>query len=158
MWNLDYGLVSGIPDFINWIPVSVEFGFWIRSWDSGFHILDSSQCANCILDSFVGFRIPYTGFQSVCNLDSGFLSGIPDPRYWIPVSVQLRFWIRSWDSGFHILDSSQCATCILDSLVGFWTPYTGSQWVWNLNSGFLSGIPDFRYWIPVTVQLEVWIP
>ena len=110
MWNLDYGLVSGIPDFINWIPVSVEFGFWIRSWDSGFHILDSSQCATWILDSSVGFRIPDTGFQSVCNLDSGFVRGIPDSIYWIPVSVQLGFWIPQWDSGSQILDSSQCAT------------------------------------------------
>ena len=95
--------------------------------DSGFPILDSSQCATWILDSLVGFRIPYTGFQSVWNLDYGFVSGIPDFINWIPVSVELGFWIRSWDSGFHILDSSQCGIWILESFVGFRILYTGFQ-------------------------------
>ena len=158
MWNLDSGFVRGIPDSIYWIPVSVEFGFWSRSWDSGFHILDSSECATWILDSLVGFQIPYTGFQGVWNLDSEFVRGILDSIYWIPISVQLGFWIRSWDSGFHILDSRQCTTWLLDSLVGFRIPYTGFQSVWNLHSGFVSGIPDSIYWIPVSVQLGFWIP
>ena len=155
--NLDSGFVSGIPDSIYWIPVSVELGLWIRSWDSGFHILDSSQCGIRILESFVGFQIPYTGFQWVCNLDSGFVSGIPDSIYWIPVSVEFGFWIRSWDSGFHILDSNQCTTWIPDSFVGFRIPYTGFQTVCNLASGFLSKIPDSIYWIPVSVELAFWI-
>ena len=40
------------------------------------------------------------------------------------------------DSGFQILDSNQCGTWILDSLVGFRIPDTGVQSVWNLDSGF----------------------
>ena len=42
----------------------------------------------------MGFRIPYTGFQSVWNLDSGFLSGIPDSLSCIPGSKAQNF-------GFH---------------------------------------------------------